>query len=320
MRISAAAAEQYRALRERAGILVRDDLGRIVLRGADRKPYLHGLLSNDIVGLRAGDWCYATLLTAQGRMIADMRVFDLGEIILLDLARAVAPTVCDHLNTFVITEDVIVENATDVWGQVGVYGPEADSIVAGITGSAEHDVVKFTLPSDDLGVAGKDLIVDAANITKVAEALERAGALRVDPSTAEITRIEAGIPKFLVDMDAQTIPLEAGIEDRAISMTKGCYVGQEVIVRVLHRGGGRVARKLVGLTVDDGAADAGSRLFAGDREVGRITSAAYSPSIAKRIALGYVHRDFVEPGTQLSVRTTAGDAPATVRGKLVNAQ
>jgi tRNA-modifying protein YgfZ len=320
LRISAAAAEQYRALRERAGILVREDLGRIVLCGADRKTYLQGLLSNDIAGLRPGEWCYATLLTAHGRMIADMRVFDLGEIILMDLARAVAATVFEHLNTFVIAEEVVVENATDVWGQVGVYGPEAASIVGAITGSAEHDVVKFTLPSDDLGVDGKDLIVNAVNVTRVVEALERAGALRVDPATAEITRIEAGIPKFLVDMDAHTIPLEAGIEDRAISMTKGCYVGQEVIVRVLHRGGGRVARKLVGLSMDGDAADAGSPLFAGDREVGRITSAAYSPSTGKRIALGYVHRDFVEPGTALTVRTAAGDAPATVRGKLVNAQ
>jgi folate-binding protein YgfZ len=306
-----AATDQYSALRQRAGILPRDDRGRILLRGADRKAYLQGLLSNDILALQPGGWCYAALLTAQGRMIADMRVFDLGEAILMDLAREVTDAVVEHLEKFVITEDVSVENRTDTWGQVGVYGPQAASIVQRAT-APDAALVKFSLPSDDIGVSGVDLIVDAADEPRLVAALEAAGALRVDPSVAEITRVEAGIPKFLVDMDTHTIPLEAGIEDRAISMSKGCYVGQEVIVRVLHRGGGRVAKKLVRLTID-GKAERDDAIFAGEREVGRITSAVDSPS-AGRIALGYVHRDFTEAGTQLDVHTAAGRVAAEVGG------
>ena len=126
--------------------------------------------------------------------------------------------------------------------------------------------------------------------------------------TLDVLRVEAGRPAFLVDMDEHTIPLEAGLEDRAISFTKGCYVGQEVIVRVMHRGQGRVAKKLVGLLLDsDRATDRSVRRspFA-DREVGRVTSAVWSPTLARAIALGYVHRDFIEPGTSLTVSSPAG--------------
>jgi folate-binding protein YgfZ len=135
--------------------------------------------------------------------------------------------------------------------------------------------------------------------------------VRISPETADATRIEAGIPRFLVDMDTATIPLEAGIEGRAISLTKGCYVGQEVIIRVLHRGGGRVAKKLVGLALD-GSAHPGDLLLSEGREIGRLTSAADSPALGKGLGLGYVHRDFVEPGTTLNVRTAAGEIPAAV--------
>jgi folate-binding protein YgfZ len=104
-------------------------------------------------------------------------------------------------------------------------------------------------------------------------------------------------------MDTDTIPLEAGIDDRAISRTKGCYVGQEVIVRVMDRGHGRVARRLIGLAFDPAAAvpAPGAHVSSGDREIGRVTSAVWSPALARPIALGYVHRDFVEPGTIVSV-------------------
>jgi folate-binding protein YgfZ len=131
-------------------------------------------------------------------------------------------------------------------------------------------------------------------------ALASAGAPAADPAAIEALRLEAGYPIFGVDMTDDTIPLEAGIEQRAISFSKGCYVGQEVIIRVLHRGHGRVARKLVALRVEDGVPAAGARLFAGARDVGAVTSAARSPRFGA-IALGYVHRDFVAPGTALTV-------------------
>jgi folate-binding protein YgfZ len=125
----------------------------------------------------------------------------------------------------------------------------------------------------------------------------------VPDAEAEAVRIESGRPRFGLDMDTDTIPLEAGLEDRAISRSKGCYVGQEVIVRVQDRGHGRVAKRLVGFTFDAAAAvpSAGARIASGDREIGRVTSAVRSPALARPIALGYVHRDFVEPGTGVAV-------------------
>ena len=301
--------DQYRALHDAAGVFPRTDRGRLLLRGADRRSYLQGLLSNDIAALTPGAGCYATLLTAQGRMISDMRVFELGDAVLLDLEAGVTEAVRSHLDMFVITEDVTVEDVTAALAQVGLYGPKSGDVLASL--KAQGTAPLYELPSNDIGIAGSDLIVPATDLAVVLDALMTAGAVRINPETVEVTRIEAGIPRFLVDMDATTIPLEAGIEDRAISLTKGCYVGQEVIIRVLHRGGGRVAKKLVGLALD-GPAQAGDVILKNAREIGRITSAVDSPSLGKRLALGYVHRDFVEPGTVVNVKTAAGETPAAV--------
>src|SRR5204863_6844637 len=118
----------------------------------------------------------------------------------------------------------------------------------------------------------------AAGAARLRDALMNAGAIPVNEETAEALRIEAGRPRFAVDMDTDTIPLEAGIEDRAISMTKGCYVGQEVIVRVLHRGHGRVAKKLVSLVMEGKSVPSrGDIIVSGEQEIGRITSAVFSP-------------------------------------------
>lgn len=242
-------------------------------------------------------------------MISDMRVFDLGELLLLDLERGVVQAVAEHLDRFVIAEDVTVENVTSAWAQIGLYGPEAVGVLNELT--QRGHVPLFVLGSSDLGVEGVDLILPREAAESFAAELARAGSAPIDPATVEVTRIEAGIPRFLVDMDATTIPLEAGIEERAISMSKGCYVGQEVIVRVLHRGGGRVAKKLVRLAVD-GPAQRDDRILAAGREVGRVTSAADSPRFGKRIAFAYVQRDFVEQGTELSVKTGDGGVTAVV--------
>ena len=242
-------------------------------------------------------------------MISDMRVSELGDAVLLDLEAAVTEPVRAHLDMFVITEDVTVQDLTAATAQVGLYGPAAAGILSRV--KAQGMVVLYELASGDLGVEGFDLVVPGAESGRLIDALIAAGAVPIDAETAEVTRIEAGIPRFLVDMDTTTIPLEAGIEDRAISLTKGCYVGQEVIIRVLHRGGGRVAKRLVGLAVD-GPAYPGDVVLSAAREVGRITSAADSPALGKRLALAYVHRDYIQTGTSLNVRTAAGDAPAAV--------
>src|SRR4030095_6017116 len=142
--------------------------------------------------------------------------------------------------------------------------------------------------------------------TVIGESLpdEFAGLVEINLDTYEVIRVERGVPRLLGAMSDDTIPHAGGIEDRAISFTKGCYVGQEVIVRVTHRGGGRVARKLV-KWIADPSADVvplpESRIFSFDKDIGRVTSAAFSPNVNRVVGLGYVHRDFTESGTDVTV-------------------
>src|SRR5206468_9262441 len=212
--------------------------------------------------------------------------------------------------------DVQVRDVTAAFAEIGVYGPEAAAAVASVlTGALDAetldalsiydarrtragDAEAIVIRSDEAGVRGFDLAIDAAQASSLVRALYEAGAVSADADDAEIVRIESGRPRFGVDMDDETIPLEAGIDGRAISRSKGCYVGQEVIVRVLDRGHGRVARRLVGLTLAAAAVPgAGTPILSDTKEIGRITSAIWSPSLLRPIALGYVHREFVEPGS-----------------------
>jgi folate-binding protein YgfZ len=355
---------EYTALQEGAGFLDRSGRGRIRLTGADRRAYLHGQLTNDILSLSAGQGCYAALLTPQGRMISDMRVSELGDAILIDLPGETADAVRARLDELIFSEDVQVADARAGLAHAAVYGPRAADILAEVLSSpvrsdagaeangiaaARRDRLRrmplnanatwqfghlavITVRSEDYGVPGFELFWgsdegqtgvrpgsehESAPIQSpvLLDALRTHGAVKISLETAHACRIEAGRPEFGLDMDQHTIPLEAGIEDRAISMTKGCYVGQEVIVRVLHRGHGRVARRLVGFV---GEADApgltsGQRLLAGDesgKDIGVVTSAVVSPRLRRPIGLGYVYRDFTSPGTVIRASNGEGAAPA----------
>jgi folate-binding protein YgfZ len=317
----------YRALREGAGIVDRSGRGRLRLTGTDRRAYLQGLLTNDIEALAAGAGCYAAYLTPQGRMISDMRVFETGEAILLDLEGHVAATVRDRLSQFIFSEDVEVGDLTASTVQPGVYGPAAAAVASSAIGISRSELEEmpavitlrdssgsplYVVRSDDVGVAGFDVIAVEQRRQELLRAFRDAGAIDVDDVTAETCRIEAARPRFGVDMDENTIPLEAGIEDRAISLTKGCYVGQEIIIRVLHRGHGRVARRLVQLSFDAAAPvpPRGAAIRSGDREIGAVTSAAHSPALGRPIALGYVHRDFTAAGTAVIVGTHSASVAA----------
>ena len=293
--------------------------GRIVVSGADRASYLQGLLTNDIVALKAGRGCYAAYLTAQGRMIADVYVYELGDVILLTMNGGVKDDVLAKLDQFIFSEDVQLGDVTATFAQIGVIGPDAVTIVSRLlTGAspdalgalAEHGNLRAEWNGEpaivtrvtDTGEPGFDVFVDTSTRGAFETALATAGVAVLDEQTVEAIRLEAGVPVFRRDMDEDTIPLEAGIESRAISFSKGCYVGQEVIIRVLHRGHGRVARKLVGVVFDGEQPPAGGSVVrAGDREVGRVTSSAISPALKRPIALAYLHRDFVTPGVAVSV-------------------
>ena len=212
----------------------------------------------------------------------------------------------------------MVTSAT-TFAQVAVVGPFAAQVVEALLDDApavslaalpEHGNLRNRIAGrpaivtrvTDTGAPGFDVYVERDQAGWLRDRLAAAGVPELDEESADALRVEAGVPLFHRDMDEETIPLEAGIESRAISMTKGCYVGQEVIVRVLHRGHGRVARKLVGLKIDGEAVPAaGAAVMSGDRAAGEITSGVRSPAAGGPIALAYVQRDFIAPGTVLSV-------------------
>ena len=314
--------DDYRALREGAALATGADRGRIAVSGRDRASWLQGLLTNDVQALTPGTGCYAAWLTPQGRMTTDMHVLESGDMILLDVPGAQREPLLQRLDQFLFSEDAQIGDLTGALAAVAVHGPRSAETVEAATGlhglaewpayrnvRAESGVIARI---DQLGVPGYTLYVDAAREAELAAALERAGARRVAADALEIARVEAGYPLFGTDMDDDIIPLEAGIEERAISLSKGCYVGQEVIIRVLHRGHGRVVRRLVGLRMAGGAPPArGARIHAGGRDAGFVTSAVTSPRLGP-IALGYVHRDFVAPGTAVEIEAGAGRAAAAV--------
>ena len=333
--------EPYRAARRGAASIDLSERGRLVLTGADRTSYLQGLLTNDVAALPPGEGCYSAYLTPQGRMIADMAVVNLGDELLLDVDAGVTAMLLERLREFVFTEDVTVEDRTAAWAAVAVHGPEAARIVADLVRPAGDgaplgadalgrlpeyhrrpgrfgDAPVAVVRSDEIGEVGFVLYADAAAGRPLAGALAGAGAAELDAETFALLRLEAGRPAFPADMDESTIPLEAGIESRAISETKGCYVGQEVIVRILHRGQGRVARRLVGLLLDrdDAPPDAGAALLAADRPdaeaVGAVTTARRSPDLGRPIALGYVKRDLAAAGTKLVATDGDRRLPAVV--------
>jgi folate-binding protein YgfZ len=261
-------------------------------------------------------------------MISDLRILATREAFLLDVPTVARATVAARFEQFIITEDVVVEDITSRVARLGVHGPTAAKVVCAaldepgvaIESLAEHahvdvefqDATVIVAGSHALGGPGFDVYCAAERVTDVAARLFAAGARDITADAWDTLRIEAGLPVFGVDMDTDTIPLEAGLEASAISQTKGCYVGQEVIIRILHRGGGRVVRRLVAWRADaaSGAETAipapGAAIAVDGKDVGRITSAAWSPSLGRLIGLGYVHRDHTSAGTRLAI---GGDTP-----------
>jgi len=302
---------QYNAAHNSAALIERSSQGTVALTGADRASFLHALLTNDIASLPKGRGVYAAYLTPQGRMISDMRVIETGGRLLLSVDRDVAAPLAERFETLIFSEDVQARDASDI-AVLGVHGPSAARMIQHATGvsvadlGTEYDnitVESLTIVRDDgLGVPGFDVYVPGSDRDAIRAKLIDAGVVPVSDDVAEALRIEAGRPRFGVDMTTDTIPLEAGIEDRAISFTKGCYVGQEVIVRVMHRGHGRVARRLVSIVITGGDVPArGDKILLGDRTVGEITSATASPKVGSPLALGYVQREYAVAGTELTV-------------------
>lgn len=324
---------EHSALRETAGVLDLSFRSRICLTGADRVRFLHGQVTNDVNKLRVGQGCYAALVTAKGRMESDLNIYCLQDEILLDFEPGLAEKVSQRLEKFIVADDVQMVEVAPHYGLLSVQGPKAETAVRALEIFSEIPGKPFqSLKISDamlgeiylvnqprIGLAGLDLFVPLNSLGAVADKLIAAaksiGGRAAGWDALEIARIEAGIPRFGLDMDETNIPLECGIEARAVSYSKGCYIGQEVINRIHTIG--HVNKELRGLRLPGDLKSfpaRGDKLFYQDKEVGYITSAVKSPTLSAIIALGVVRREHNQIGTELVLRGNAVEA----KGRIVD--
>ncbi|MCB1058419.1 MAG: aminomethyltransferase family protein [Acidobacteria bacterium] len=315
-------AAEYRALRDGAALLDRSWVEHLVLTGEDRQRFLHGQVTCDVKALAPGQGTYGFFTTAKGRIEADVVVLATEDRLVLELPPGLAAPIAARLEKYVIADRVeIARPATVV--TLALVGPEAEAAVNawatpdGLPCEAwEHRPVTALgqpatlLRHPRLGVAGYQLLLDGASAEEVAKALleDVPGIRPVGFSAYEMLRVEAGVPRFGDDFGPDNFPQETGI-DEAVSYTKGCYLGQEVVARLHYRG--QVARQLRGLVVaGDQVPAPGTELSLEDRPAGAITSAAWSPALGRPLALALLQRRAFEPGTRVEL---SGGVEAKVR-------
>lgn len=311
---------EYRALVEGCGVLDRSGRGKLALSGSGAVEFLNGQVTNELMTLHPGEGRYAAFLTPKGKMLGDLRILAVGERpdeqpaeLLLDTERVALQALFDMIRRFKVGYEVELHKRTLERGLVSLIGPNAAAVASGDgvetvqLPAVEHsnapirigDIACLAVRTD----VGIDLICDAADIEQVLRQLRERGALPISERTAECLRVERGRPRYGVDLDDSVIPQEAGLNERAVSFTKGCYVGQETVARLYYKG--KPNRHLRGLRLS-APARSGEELLMGERVVGRVGSAAVSPRLGP-IALALVRRE-AEPGATVTVgehRTSA---------------
>jgi folate-binding protein YgfZ len=299
----------YRTVTERVGLLDRSERGKLALTGKDAKEFLHGQVTQDITGLAPGQGCYAAFLTPKGKMLGDLRVLYTGPPtpeLLLDTERITLQPLFNMIRRYSLGYDVELHKRTLECGLLSLIGPLADELVtrAGATAPPEeHEHTEFSLGGAELRAIRTDLGIDlwfaAEQLQAVQAALLEAGAATVGEDVAEVLRIEHGRPRYGIDLDDSVIPQEAQLNKRAVSFTKGCYVGQETVARLFYKG--KPNRELRGLSSAE-LLEVGTELTLEERVVGTITSSMASPRFGP-IALSLVRRE-APPGA--IVRTPEG--------------
>jgi len=322
---AAAFADDYAALKRSCGLVDRSERGKLVLTGAQAVEFLNGQVTNELADLRRGEGRYAAFLTHKGKMLGDLRILALDPQdepgarsreaeapepgrdrtaqpleLFLDTERVALQSLFDMIRRFKVGYRVELHKRTLERGLLSLIGPDAQSMAgAQQLPDAEHAHAPLQIAGvPALAVRtqeGVDLICDAQATQLLREALLARGARAVTPLAAECLRVESGRPRYGVDIDETTIPEEAGLNERAVSFSKGCYVGQETVARLHWRG--KPNRQLRGLRLSAPVAGGEQLLLAG-RPVGRVGSAVSSPSLGP-IALALLRRE-AEPGSLLA--------------------
>ncbi len=311
---------EHRVLLEGCGLLDRSERGMLALSGDGAVEFLNGQVTNELTTLQPGEGCYAAFLTHKGKMLGDLRIFAVGDDargvpseLLLDTERVALQALFDMIRRFKVGFEVDLHKRTLERGLLSLIGPDCGHIAGaeladlGSVAAVEHAnspvevgaIVALAVRTD----VGVDLICDASDTAQLAAALRERGAVAVSEQAAECLRIEGGRPRFGIDLDETVIPQEAGLNERAVSFTKGCYVGQETVARLHYRG--KPNRHLRGLRLSEPAAG-GEELLLGERPVGRLGSTTVSPRLGP-IALALVRRE-AEPGAVVSVGSDGSTA------------
>ena len=319
-------AAEYAAVREGgAGLIDLSSRGRIRVSGSEAVQFLNGLVTNDVKALETGAWMRAAFPNVQGRLIGEARVLRLGlDEFLFDTEAATHERVLKTLERFTLAGDFHVADLTCETALISVQGARAAEIISAAIGfeaaSVERgrvhtgrwnnqplQVIRATWTAED----GFDLFVGADFAVSLWDALMACGAQAVGFDALDILRIEAGVPRYDVDMDETNVVLEAAPDD-AVSFTKGCYIGQEIIARIHWRG--HVAKKLTGLSFDEqGETKRDDKLRAMDgKEIGRLTSVTFSPKLNRLVALAYVKYDYLGAGTEVRVISNETELAARV--------
>lgn len=303
----------YEALREGAAVINQSDRGRIAATGDDRARLLHAMSTNHVRQLQPGDGCYAFFLTAQGRIIADTNLLCLEEEILLDVEPEVRGRIFDHLDKYIIADDVTLEDRTDTTACVMVEGPKAAGVLMAVglpVPEAPWSHLAFeggrVARISAVGGLGFRLFLELTGRDAMLNKLSQAGAAAADAEALRVVRLENGVPRYGDDMTDMTLPMETG-QSHGLHFSKGCYLGQEVVERVRSRG--HVNRILAGLRIPDGPVPAsGAEVSAEGVRIGKITSAVRSPALGLIVALAYLRVTHTKPGTEVEV----GGVKATV--------
>ncbi len=315
--------EEYWAVKRSAGLGDLSHLGRLNVSGKDRIAFLNGLLTNDIAKLKENSGIHSLLLNTKARVLADLYVHSQPGSMVVDTCETSAERVKETLDQFIITEDVKIEDATRKTVLITVQGHSSAQILKETLKVEIGDLrplqsltlgPSLIIARDRTGQGGYDILLPSDEAEAVWQGFMLKGEhspVPVGLDALEILRLEAGLPRYGVDVNDATIVLEAGYQD-AISFTKGCYMGQEVVARATHIG--RVNRRLVQLEVDtEKRLDNRSRILADGGEVGSITSSAFSPGVAKTFAMGYVGRESASAGRELAVASGGEKLRAIVR-------
>ncbi len=318
MRIDGGAVvEGYEAVLEAVGFFEMSDQGKIEVKGPDRVTFLHSMISNDVDGLMEWNGHYGAFLTARGRIVSDFHYYKLPDYIIIDVRNDLLGKTIQTLEKYVVMDEVYLEDISATKRHFSLQGPRSLDLLQALFGSSGpstqygmqeqkwEDQLVWVIRKDQISRLGFEIILSLPVGDRLQQAIlekgERLGLQRVSEAALEILRVESKLPRYGVDMDENRYPMEAQLHE-AISLTKGCYIGQEVVAKATHVGG--VANLLMGLKFKDSVVPPkDSPVKDGDKQIGIITSAVFSPRLRCPIALAYLKRPFARAGEQYNVDT-----------------